>query len=312
MVKIMNKLRKKKNAGFAKSGPLLFIALPSILYLLINNYVPMFGVFLAFKEYNYVDGIFGSPWSGFKNFEYLFKQDALIIVRNTVLYNLGFIFFGTIAAIFVAILMFELSKKARIKFFQSALLLPNLLSWVVVGFLGFAFLNSDTGFINNTIIQLLGGDKISWYTTPKYWPLILMVVYLWKTVGFSSIIYMASIAGIDPSIFEAAKIDGANKLQQIKLITIPMLKPTIVILTLMAVGRIFYSDFGLFYQVPMNSGMLYNTTQTIDTYVYRGLMELNDVGMSSAAGLYQSAIGFILIIVVNAFVRKIDSENALF
>ena len=233
-------------------------------------------------------------------------------MRNTILYNLGFIVFGTTAAIIVAILMFELAKKVRIKFFQSALLLPNLLSWVVIAFLGFAFLNSDTGFINNSIISFFGGDKVSWYSTEKYWPFIIMIVYLWKSVGISSIIYMASISGIDYSIFEAAKIDGATKLQQIKYITLPMLKPTIIILTLMAIGKIFYSDFGLFYQVPMNSGALFNVTQTIDTYVYRGLMELNDVGMSAAAALYQSVIGFILIIAANAFVKKVDSDNALF
>lgn len=303
---------KKKYRGLAKSGPLLLIALPGILYLLINNYIPMFGVFLAFKDYDLVGGIFGSPWCGLKNFEYLFKADAWLIMRNTILYNLGFIVFGTTAAIGVAILMFELVKKVRIKFFQSALLLPNLLSWVVIAFLGFAFLNSDTGFINNSIIAFFGGDKVSWYSTSKYWPVILTVVYLWKSVGISSIIYMASISGIDYSIFEAAKIDGATKLQQIKYITLPMLKPTIIILTLMAIGKIFYSDFGLFYQVPMNSGALFDATQTIDTYVYRGLMELNDVGMSAAAALYQSVIGFVLIIAANAFVKKVDSDNALF
>lgn len=306
----MKTASKKKKWG--KSGPLLLIALPGILYLLINNYLPMFGIFLAFKNYNYVDGIFKSPWSGFKNFEYLFSQDAFIITRNTILYNVAFIVIGTMAAIFVAILMCELGKKARVKFFQSSLLLPNLLSWVVIGFIGFAFLNTDTGFINRTIMKLLGGEDIAFYTTTKYWPFILVIVYLWKTVGYSSIIYMASISGIDKSIFEAAKIDGATKMKQIIHITIPMLKPTIVIMTLMAIGRIFYSDFGLFYQVPMNSGALYDVTQTIDTYVYHGLMELNDVGMSAAAGLYQSVIGFILVITANAVVRKVDSDNALF
>lgn len=308
----MKNSTNRKNRGLTKSGPLLLIALPGLLYLLINNYLPMFGVFLAFKDFNYMKGIFGSDWCGFKNFEYLFKQDAFIIVRNTILYNLAFIVIGTIAAIVVAILMCELGEKFRVKVFQSSLLLPNLLSWVVIGFIGFAFLNSDTGFIDNTILPLFGGKEVAWYTTPKYWPVILMIVYLWKNVGYSSIIYMASISGIDKSIFEAAKIDGATKLKQIKHITIPMLKPTIIILTLMAVGRIFYSDFGLFYQVPMNSGALYNATQTIDTYVYHSLMELNNVGMSAAAGLYQSMIGFVLVIMANAFVKKVDRDNALF
>lgn len=304
--------KKKKYRGNAKSGPLLLIALPGIIYLIINNYLPMFGVFLAFKNYDYVKGIFGSDWSGLQNFRYLFSQDAFIITRNTILYNIAFIILGTIAAIFVAVLMYELGERARVKVFQSSLLLPNLLSWVVLGFIGFAFLNSDTGFINNTVIRFFGGEPIAWYTTSKYWPFILILVNLWKNTGYSSIIYMAAISGIDKSIFEAGKIDGATKVQQILHITLPMLKSTVIIMTLMAIGRIFYSDFGLFYQVPMNSGALYEVTQTIDTYVYRGLMELNDVGMSAAAGLYQSVVGFILVITANSIVRKVDSDNALF
>lgn len=288
------------------------MAIPGILYLIINNYIPMLGIFLAFKEYNFVKGIFGSDWVGFKNFKYLFSNDAFIITRNTILYNLVFIVLGTVMAIFIAVLMNELRKTIRAKFFQASLLLPNLLSWVVVGFIGYAFLNTETGFINSTIMKLFGEDFVSWYTTSKFWPYILTIVYLWKNAGYSSIIYMASIAGIDESVYEAADLDGATKMQQIMHITLPMLKPTVVILTLMSVGRIFYSDFGLFYQVPMNSGALFNVTQTIDTYVYRGLMETNDVGMSAAAGLYQSIVGFILVMGANAFVRKVDKGNALF
>lgn len=304
--------KKKKGGGLRNTAPLLLIALPGIVYLIINNYIPMFGVFLAFKDFNYMKGIFGSNWCGLDNFKYLFSSQAFIITRNTLLYNLAFIVIGTIASIFVAILLCELGTRFRVKVFQSSLLLPNFLSWVVVGYIGFAFLNSDTGFINNTVLKYLGGAKISWYTTPKYWPAILILVYLWKNVGYSSVIYMASIAGIDKGIFEAARIDGASKMKQIFHITLPLLKPTVVILTLMSVGRIFYSDFGLFYQVPMNSGALYDVTQTIDTYVYHGLMELNDVGMSAAAGLYQSVVGFILVVTANAIVRKVDNENALF
>ena len=308
----MKKNKNKKNRGLTKNGPLLLIALPGIIYILINNYLPMFGVFLAFKDYSYVKGIFGSDWNGLNNFKYLFRQDAFLIVRNTLLYNVTFIILGTVFAIIVAILMCELGEKFRVKIFQSSLLLPNLLSWVVIGFIAYAFLNADTGFINNTVIKSFGGKEVAWYTSPQYWPFILTFVYLWKSVGYSSIIYMASISGIDKGIFEAAKIDGAKKLEQIRYITIPMLKPTVIILTLMAIGRIFYSDFGLFYQVPMNSGALFKTTQTIDTYVYHGLMELQDVGMSAAAALYQSVVGFVLVVTANAVVRKVDNDNALF
>lgn len=305
-------ISKKMRKGLSKNGPLILIALPGIIYLLINNYLPMFGVFLAFKDFNYAQGIFGSDWNGLDNFKFLFQRDAFIIIRNTLGYNIAFHIIGTIAAIAVAILLFELGSKRRAKFFQSSLLLPNLLSWVVIGFIGFAFLNSDTGFINNTIIRFFGGDEISWYTTPKFWPFILTIVFLWKSVGLNCIIYLSTISGIDKGIFEAAKIDGANKVNQIRYITLPMLKPTVIILTLMAVSKIFYSDFGLFYQVPMSSGAIFDVTQTIDTYVYRGLMELNDVGMSAAAGLYQSVVGFILVISANALVRKYSSESALF
>lgn len=305
--------KKKKKQQLTNSTPLLLIALPGIVYLFINNYIPMFGTFLAFKDYSYVKGIFGSDWCGFDNFKFLFKtQDAMIMTRNTLLYNFGFIIIGTIAAIFVAVLMYELGERVRVKFFQSVLLLPNLLSWVVIGFVVYAFLNADTGFINNTVLKALNIEPISWYSTTKPWPFILIVTYLWKYIGVSSIIYMASISGIDKGIFEAAQLDGASKLQQIFKITLPMLKPTIIILTLMSIGRIFYSDFGLFYQVPQNSGRLFDVTQTIDTYVYRGLMELKSVGMSAAAALFQSVVGFVLVMGANALVRKADKENALF
>lgn len=309
MKKIVTARKKKR----FKNLPLLLIALPGILYLIINNYIPMFGVFLAFKDYSLMKGIFGSDWCGFENFEFLFKtKDAWIMTRNTLAYNLTFIVIGTIVAIVIAIMMCELGKKRRVKFFQATLLLPNLLSWVVIGFVAYAFLNADTGFINNTILAGMGVNPVSWYSYAGAWPVILVIVNLWKNMGYQSIVYMASISGIDKSIYEAAAIDGATKLKQIFYVTLPMLKPTVITLTLMSIGRIFYSDFGLFYQVPQNSGALFNVTQTIDTYVYRGLMELNDVGMSAAAGLYQSLVGFVLVLIANAIVRKVDSDNALF
>lgn len=306
-----NSIRRKKS--MKSNLPLLLIALPGIIYLVINNYLPMLGLSLAFKNYSLRKGVFGSDWCGFKNFEFLFKtKDAWIMTRNTILYNVAFIVLGTIVAIALAVMMCELGKRARVKFFQGALLLPNLLSWVVIGFIAYAFLNGETGFINNTILAGLGMDKISWYSYKNAWPAILIIVNLWKNMGYQSIVYMASISGMDKSIYEAAAIDGATKMQQIFRITLPMLKPTIITLTLMSIGRIFYSDFGLFYQVPQNSGALFSVTQTIDTYVYRGLMELNDVGMSAAAGLYQSLVGFALVLIANTIVRKADPENALF
>lgn len=306
----------KRNAKWKSSKnslPLLMLTIPGLLYLLINNYIPMVGAIIAFKSQNFQKGIFGGKWVGFDNFAFLFKtKDAWIMTRNTILYNLGFIILGTIGAVFVAIIMTELTKKVMSKFYQNALILPSVISMVIVSYIAFSFLNSDSGLINKSILKVFGLPEVSWYSEPKYWPFILIFVFLWKTTGYSSLVYIASIAGIDKSIYEAAQIDGAGKLRQIKDITLPLLKPTIIIMTLMAVGRIMNSDFGLFYQVPMNSGALYNTTQTIDTFVYRAMMQLNDTGMAAASGLYQSLVGFVLVIVANGMIRKIDPENSIF
>ncbi|WP_068786546.1 ABC transporter permease [Paenibacillus phocaensis] len=302
-----------RSRGLKKNLPLLLLAAPGLLYFVINNYIPMAGVFIAFKNIDYAKGIFRSDWIGFDNFRFLFQtSDAWIMTRNTLLYNVAFIVIGTILSILIAILMSELIGKAYAKLFQSGLVLPNLISMVVLSYLVFAFLNADSGFINHSILRPLGLPEINWYSEPKYWPYLLVLIQMWKTAGYGSIVYIAFIAGIDKSIYEAAKIDGAGKLKQIWTITLPLLKPTVVILTLMSIGRIFNSDFGLFYQVPMNAGALYSTTQTIDTYVYRALMQVNDIGMSAAAGLYQSIVGFGLVMLANAIVKKIDADNALF
>lgn len=302
-----------RSRGLKKNLPLLLLAAPGLLYFILNSYIPMAGVFIAFKNIDYAKGIFRSDWIGFDNFRFLFQtSDAWIMTRNTLLYNVAFIVFGTIFSIIIAIFMSELIGRAYSKLFQSGLVLPNLISMVVLSYLVFAFLNADSGFINHSILRPLGLPEINWYSEPKYWPYLLVIIQMWKTAGYGSIVYIAFIAGIDKSIYEAAKIDGAGKLKQIWTITLPLLKPTVVILTLMSIGRIFNSDFGLFYQVPMNAGALYSTTQTIDTYVYRALMQVNDIGMSAAAGLYQSLVGFGLVMLANAIVKKIDADNALF
>ncbi len=298
---------------FRKYTPLYLLMLPGIAYLIINNYAPMFGMFIAFKNINFSAGIFESDWIGFKNFEYLFKTtDAFIITRNTILYNAAFIVIGTVLSITVAIMLNEIRVKVLSRFYQSVIVLPHLISFVVVGYLVYAALSLETGFMNKTILPLFGIEGISWYTEPKYWPVILTVVQLWKSVGFSCIIFLASIISIDPEYYEAARLDGASKWRQIQSITIPLITPVIVMLTLLSIGRMFYSDFGLFYQVPMNSGMLNDTTNVIDTYVYRSLMIMGDIGMASAAGVYQSIVGFVLVLSANYIVRKFNRENALF
>lgn len=292
--------------------PVYFMALPGLLYLFINNYMPLPGLVLAFKDYNARKGIFGSDWAGLDNFKYLFKtQDAYIITRNTLGYNTIFIIVNTVCGIAIAIILSEMTSKLK-KFYQSSILMPFLISMVIVSYLVFAFLSTENGFINNTIIEWMGKEPVSWYTEKQYWPFILVFVNTWKGVGYVCIIYLSTILGFDRSYYEAAAIDGASKWKQITKITIPMLKPTIIMLTLMSIGRIFYSDFGLFYQVPQNSGALYPVTNTIDTYVYRGLLELGDITMSAAAGVYQSVVGFALVLTANLVVSKIDKESALF
>ncbi len=289
--------------------PLFLMMLPGIIYLIANNYLPMFGILIAFKKLDYSKGILFSDWCGFDNFEYLFKtKDAFIMIRNTIGYNLVFITLGLIIALSIAIMMTEIGKRKIAKFIQPAICFPNMISIIIVAYLVYAFLGSN-GFVNNTILK---GEGIRWYSEAKYWPFILVTVNFWKNAGYSSIIYIATISGIDTSLYEAAKLDGATKMQQIKRITLPILRPMIILMLLMSISKIFNSDFGLFLQVPMNSGMLFPTTQTIDTYVYRSLMELNNVGMSSAASVFQSVIGFVLVILSNAFVRKVDNESALF
>ncbi len=306
-------MKMKSGKFLSKYLPLTLLAAPGLLYLIINNYIPIFGLFIAFKDYDFSLGIFNSPWCGLENFEYLFKTpDAFIITRNTILYNTGFIILNNLVAVSVAIALSEVKKKFLQRTYQVVFLLPNLISMVVVAYIVFAFLSTDTGFLNKWLLPLLGQSPKAWYTDPGYWPWILNIVNIWKGFGLFSTIYFASVISIPPDLYEAALLDGANKWQQIKSITLPILKPTIIMMVLMAIGRIFFSDFGLFYQVPMDKGALYPATNVIDTYVYRGLMQLGDIGMSSAAGFYQSVVGFALVLISNLLVRKIDKESALF
>ena len=293
-----------------------FMVLPGMMYFVINNYIPMVGILIAFKKINYRVGILKSPWVGFDNFKILFyntgsvfDSDAFIITRNTLLYNFTFILLGTIMGVIVGICLADIFSKILQRFFQTTILLPQLISMVIVAYIVYAFFSNEAGMINS----MLGDENaINFYATKKFWPFILVFVYVWKQIGYSAIIFLSSIVGIDKSLYEAASVDGANKLKQIRFITLPMLKPTIVTLVLLQVGRIFYSDFGLFYQVPMNSGALYSVTNTVDTYVYRALMVLNNISTASAVSTYQAVVGFALVFTVNMLVRKYDKENALF
>ncbi len=293
--------------------PLYILAIPSLAYLIVNNYMPMAGLVLAFKKYSFGKGVIGSPWNGLDNFKFLFGSKwAGIMFRNTVLYNLVFLVLGTVFAIAVAIMLNEISSKRLKNLHKTIILIPHLISTVIIGYIVFAFLSESNGFVNNTLLPLFGAKPISWYTESKYWPVILVIVQLWRSFGFQSIVYYATIVGFDSSYYEAAIMDGASTWKQITKITLPLLKPTIIMLTIMSLGRMFASDFGLFYQVPMDSGLLYSTTTTIDTFVYRALMKDGDVSRALAAGFLQSVLGFAVVMITNGVVRKVEKDSALF
>ena len=316
----VKKIKEKKKGSRLKrlkaNKELLFLTIPGTIWFLIFAYLPMFGIIIAFKDWKIHGGFFesliNSKWVGLDNFKFLFAStDAWLITRNTVLYNIVFILLGIVLPVTLAILLKELLNKKLSKFYQSAMFLPYFLSWVVVSYCLFAFLSPEKGYVN-AILEKIGSSGVSWYTEPKYWVFIIIFMSQWKGIGYGTVVYLASICGIDKSYYEAAMIDGASKWQQIKYITIPLLKPVLIIMFITAIGGMFRADFGLFYQLPKNSGALYPVTNVIDTYVYRGLTNLGNIGMSSAAALYQSFVGLILILVTNGIVRKVDNENAFF
>ncbi len=304
-------VRTKKK--FKRTWPFYLMVLPGLIYLLINNYMPMFGIIIAFKDMNYSKGIFGSDWCGLENFRFLFgTKDAWTITRNTIGYNVAFFVIGTFLAVFLAICMNEIRSRTASKLYQTLILLPYLISWVVVSYLVYAFLSGENGFLNKSLFPALGLKPINWYQDKTYWPYILVLVNTWKSVGYSMIIYFSSIVGISQDYYEAARIDGASKIKQIRYITLPLLKPTVITMFILSVGQVFRSDFGLFYQVTKNSGALYEYTRTIDVYVYQALMKNADYSMSGAASVYQSICGFILIVAANLIVRKYNKSSALF
>lgn len=280
-----------------------------VFLVILFNYVPMFGLIIAFKDYRYDKGILGSNWVGLKNFEFFFKSDDFArITWNTFSLNFIFIFCGIIAAVAVAILLFEIQRRASVKLFQTVMITPHFLSWVVVSYMAYALLNPQYGLVNS-FLGKMGIAAVDWYTKPKAWPFILTVASVWKHVGMDCVIYYASLMGLDTSLFEAADVDGATKWQKIKYITIPSLVPLLTILTILKIGNIFRADFGLFYQLTRDVGTLYSTTDVIDTYIFRTMRVLGRMSMSSAAGLLQSVVGFVLVVVTNHVSKKIDPET---
>ena len=307
---------KSKRISFLKelktNKVLLLMLLPAVLYFFIFSYIPMAGTVLAFKNYNFRDGIFGSPFVGFDNFKYFFLSgQAFLVTKNTILYNFGFIVVNTTLQMGMAILISEVSKKYFKKIAQTAMFLPYFISWVVVGVIAYNILNVENGTIN-AVLSKLGSEKVNFYGNTYAWPFILIFASAWKNVGYGTVLYLAAIMGIDAEIYEAAKIDGANIFQRIFKVTIPCLVPTLVILTLLAIGTIFRGDFQMFYQLVGNNGPLFNATDVIDTFTFRSLVRSGEVGMSAAAGLYQSVFCFITIMITNYLVKRYDKDNSLF
>ncbi|MFD0961482.1 ABC transporter permease [Paenibacillus chungangensis] len=310
----------KRKRGFIfellKNKVLYLMAIPGILYFFIWHYLPMVGIVIAFKNYNVIDGIFGSEWNGLKNFDFLIKSgDIFRITFNTLFLNMLFIGFGTVFQVGIAILLNEVGKSWFKKLSQSLLLLPYFISWVVVGVFVYYIFATNTGMLNG-LLGWFGIDPMPWYQSPEFWPAILTATYIWKWVGYGSVIYLAAIVGIDSTIYEAAKIDGCNKWQLIRYVTIPMLMPTIMVLTLLAIGGIFYGDFGMIFNIVKSNVLIFETTDVIDTYVYRSFQGtgggMGSIAMGSAAGALQSFLGFVTIITANWLVRRYNRDYALY
>lgn len=306
--RIVNLVKSMKD--FKKNKDLFLISLPAVVFIFIFCYLPIGGIIIAFKNYRYDLGIWGSEWVGLENFKFLYTDIITRVIRNTIGMNAIFIVTGTAVSVTFALMLFELGKRA-VKVYHTVMFFPFFLSWVVVGFLFMGFFDMDRGLINN-ILKIFGQQPVAWYNEPSYWPAILTLVNIWKGSGYSAIIYYAVLTGIDNELFEAAILDGASRLQQVRHISLPMLVPMLTILTLLSIGRIFYADFGMFFFLTKDTGLLYPTTDVMDTYVFRSLRVLGDTGMSAAAGLFQSIVGFILVLASNYAVKKFKSENSLF
>jgi len=290
----------------------LFMAAPALVWIFIFSYVPMFGLIIAFKDYRFDKGILGSEWVGLTNFRFLVgTREAWRAMSNTLILNAAFIATTLVVSLVVAILLYQIQHHILARFYQAALFFPYFISWVIAGVFVFALLNSDTGLVNQLLVKW-GRPKIPWYSSADYWPAILSAANLWKSVGFWSIVYFAGMLGISPEYYEAAEVDGATGWEKTVYITLPLLLPLITINVLLSIGRIFYADFGLFFHVTRDQGALYRTTDVIDTYVFRGLTKSAQIGMASAAGFYQSVVGFALVFLSNWIVRRIDPDRSLF
>lgn len=308
----LRNLTKNISSGKSSSNLELFLmCLPVLIVIFLFNYLPMAGLILVFKDFRYDLGIWGSKWVGIDNFKFFFKSyDVWNVTKNTIVLNFSIIIVSIIIPCMLALFLYEVRSKRLIKTYQTVLFIPYFFSWVVVGFMAYAFLSESYGVINS-MLRSFGLEAVSWYSETKLWPFILVGTSLWKNMGYNTVIYYSALISINSEYFEAAYMDGASKLQVIKNISVPHLIPLATVLFLLGVGRIFYSDFGLFYYLPRNSGVLFPVTDVIDTYIFRSLRYVGDIGMASAVNFYQSVVGCIVILISNFIVRKVDEEYAL-
>lgn len=310
----MFKTKTNKSEKVRDNFEFFLMALPGIILFVMFNYMPLYGVLIAFKNFKPLKGIWGSEWVGLDNFRFFFtSQDAFRVTRNTLLYNGTFIILGLVFPVMLALMFYYLRSRTALKVYNTIAILPKFMSAVLIAFIVYALLNTQYGVVNNLIVAL-GGNRIEWYATVAAWPLILVIVRIWSTIGMDSILYYASLMSLDESLIEAAKIDGANTFQITWKICVPHLTTIMTIQGILAVGGIFGGDFGLFYQVPRNQGVLYPVTDIIPTYIFRGLQSGSnrDMSISAAVGLFQSTVGMILVILTNAVVKKIEPDNSLF
>ncbi|PRX61941.1 putative aldouronate transport system permease protein [Cohnella sp. SGD-V74] len=310
----MSDIRKRKGVlgELLQNKAAYLLALPAAVYTVIFGYLTMPYLLIAFQKFNYKTGLFNSPWIGFDNFRFFFASPrAWEITFNTLKLNTLFIVFGTIAALLLAILFNELKSRLFSRIAQSTILFPHFLSWVIVSYVLYSLLSTEYGMVNR-ILEAIGMEPINWYSSPGYWTSILVGTHIWKDIGISLVIYLAAIAGIDESYYEAGRIDGATRMQLIRYITLPLLLPTVIILSLLALGKIMYGGFDMIYAIVKDNGLLYPTTEVIDTYVFRSLRNIGNPAQAMAIGLYQAVVGFILVYTSNKVVRKINPDHALF
>ena len=308
---------KKKRWKRSDSG-LTLLSLPALIWYIAFCYLPMFGIVIAFKQYRLIPGkgfiyslFAGSKWTGLENFRFLFLNPQMsVIVRNTLLYNIIFLIIDTVLPVALAILLSYLHSKRLQGLTQTASMLPHFLSWVIVSYFLFAFLSTDRGLLNN-LIAGAGGEAVKWYQEPGAWPVILVITHTWKAYGYALVMYTAYLTAIDPKLYDSAIVDGATVFQRVRFITIPQLRPVIIVLLLLNLGHILNTDFGLFYQVTRNSGSILSATQTIDVYIYKALMEQTNYGYSAAASLLQNGIGCILLLCANFITKKLNPEEGI-